>query len=67
MGLSNLGATRLKGYHFAGLDFLIEEAAAFADEKGVEVVRTMFNDAGVQAGVWVFPVNYRFEITKEEG
>ncbi|MAS34068.1 MAG: xylose isomerase [Anaerolineaceae bacterium] len=41
---------------FSGIDFNIREAAQLADEKGVDYVRGLFNDAGVRPGIWGLPV-----------
>jgi sugar phosphate isomerase/epimerase len=41
---------------FEGIDFSIREAAALADEHGLEHVRALFQDAGVRPGQWGLPV-----------
>jgi sugar phosphate isomerase/epimerase len=41
---------------FGGIDFNIREAAALADEHGVEHVRSLFEDGGVRPGSWGLPV-----------
>lgn len=45
-----------KASGFAGIDFSIREAAALADEHGLDHVRTLFQNAGVLPGQWGLPV-----------
>ena len=44
---------------FAGIDFNIQEAAALADEHGVDYVRGLFDKYGVRPGLWGLPVAWR--------
>ena len=46
---------------FEGIDFNIREAAALADEHGVDYVRQLFEQAGVRPGLWGFPVTWNKE------
>jgi sugar phosphate isomerase/epimerase len=46
---------------FEGVTFDVREAAALADERGIDHVRALFADAGVRPGVWGLPVGYRNE------
>jgi len=46
---------------FAGIDFNIREAAALADQHGVEHVRQLFSQAGVRPGQWGLPVAWNNE------
>jgi sugar phosphate isomerase/epimerase len=46
---------------FEGIDFNIQEAAALADEHGVDYVRRLFEQAGVRPGLWGFPVAWNKE------
>jgi sugar phosphate isomerase/epimerase len=56
-GLSLAESVELaKNSGFAGIDFNIREAATLADEHGVETVRSLFQDAGIQPGQWGLPV-----------
>jgi sugar phosphate isomerase/epimerase len=41
---------------FEGVDFGIREAAALADERGIEHVRAVFENAGIRPGQWGLPV-----------
>jgi sugar phosphate isomerase/epimerase len=41
---------------FGGIDFDIREAAALADERGMDYVRGLFAEAGVRPGQWGLPV-----------
>ncbi len=41
---------------FGGIDFSIREAAALADERGIDYVRGLFKSAGVLPGQWGLPV-----------
>jgi len=41
---------------FAGIDFSIREAAALADEHGIDYVRNLFGRAGILPGQWGLPV-----------
>jgi sugar phosphate isomerase/epimerase len=64
----SLGAIGIRGFSlpqaidlakrtgFAGIDFDIKEAAALADERGLDAVRTLFAQAGVRPGAWGLPV-----------
>jgi sugar phosphate isomerase/epimerase len=53
---------------FAGIDFSITEAAALADQHGVNYVRDLFAQATVKPGSWGFPVEYRRDmVTWQEG
>jgi sugar phosphate isomerase/epimerase len=44
---------------FGGIDFSIREAADLVDERGIEYVRAMFDEAGVRPGQWGLPVAWR--------
>ena len=44
---------------FAGIDFDIREAAALAEEGGVDSVRRLFDEAGVRPGLWGLPVAWQ--------
>ncbi len=44
---------------FAGADFSIEGAMAVADDRGIEVVKALFDEYEVQPAVWGIPVNWR--------
>jgi sugar phosphate isomerase/epimerase len=44
---------------FGGIDFGIHEAAALAEEHGIDHVRALFADAGVLPGQWGLPVAWR--------
>lgn len=41
---------------FEGIDFDIREAAALADQQGIDHVRRLFEQAGVRPGCWGLPV-----------
>jgi sugar phosphate isomerase/epimerase len=45
-----------KASGFAGIDFNIREAAALADEHGLDHVRSLFQNAGILPGQWGLPV-----------
>lgn len=44
---------------FAGADLNLAEAEKLAAEQGVEAVRALYADRGLQIGGWPFPVNWR--------
>ncbi len=44
---------------FSGADFSIHEVADLVDSEGAEAVLALFSDAGLNPGVWGFPVNFR--------
>jgi sugar phosphate isomerase/epimerase len=44
---------------FAGADLSLGEAEQIAADQGVEAVRALFADRGLQIGGWGFPVNWR--------
>lgn len=51
---------------FRGIDFSIREAAALADEHGVDHVRQLFEDAGILPGQWGLPVAWNRDDQWEE-
>jgi len=48
-----------KGAGFESVQFDVREAAALIDERGIEAVRALFEDAEVRPAVWGLPVAYR--------
>lgn len=48
-----------KRHNFAGIDFSIHEVADRVDAADASEVRNHFSEAGVRAGNWSFPVNFR--------
>ena len=44
---------------FAGLDFSIQEAARLAEDKGINRVKQLFVEYGIQPGAWAPPVNWQ--------
>lgn len=44
---------------FEGIDFSIQEAAALADEHGIEYVKGLFKKAGIRPGQWGLPVRWQ--------
>ncbi len=44
---------------FAGLDFSIQEAARLAKDKGINRVKQLFVEYGIQPGAWAPPVNWQ--------
>jgi len=44
---------------FSGVDFGIQEAKQLADEHSIQYVKSLFVDAGIQAGAWSPPVDWR--------
>ena len=44
---------------FAGLDFSIQEAARLAEDKGINRVKQLFAEYGIQPGAWAPPVNWQ--------
>lgn len=46
---------------FGGIDFSIGEAAQLADERGIDYLRKLFDDAGVKPGQWGLPVAWNKE------
>lgn len=68
----NLGAIGIRGtmleglelakkFGFGGLDIGLGETAKLAKEKSVDHVKGLFEEAGVKAGGWNLPVNWRGE------
>lgn len=54
------GALELAQRHdFVGIDFSIAEATELAEERGIDAVRALFDDAGIRPGAWGFPVDFR--------
>jgi sugar phosphate isomerase/epimerase len=52
-----------KANGFQGIDLNVGEAAKLADEHGIDHVRAVFTSAGLRAGGWGLPVNWRAEET----
>ncbi len=53
---------------FSGIDFSIREAAELVEERGIDYVRQLFEDAGVLPGQWGLPVTWnQDEETWREG
>ena len=44
---------------FAGLDFSIQEAARLAEDQGINRVKQLFAEYGIQPGAWAPPVNWQ--------
>lgn len=44
---------------FAGADLSLGDAQKLADEQGVEAVKALYAERGLQMGGWSFPVNWR--------
>ncbi len=53
----NINLARETG--FAGLDFSIQEAATLAEAHGVDHVKALFADAGIQMGAWGLTVRWQ--------
>ena len=51
---------------FAGLDFSIQEAARLAKDKGIDHVKGLFAEYGIQPGAWGPPVNWQGESWRED-
>ncbi len=51
---------------FAGLDFSIQEAARLAKDKGINRVKQLFAEYGIQPGAWAPPVNWQGDSWRED-
>ncbi len=51
---------------FAGLDFSIQQAARLAKDKGIDHVKGLFAEYGIQPGAWGPPVNWQGESWRED-
>jgi sugar phosphate isomerase/epimerase len=66
-GLSLADAVDLaRRIRFGGVDFNIREAARLAEDRGVDHVKRLFEDAGVRPGQWGLPVSWRNDETYEQ-
>lgn len=67
LGAIGIRGTMLEGLELAktagyeGLDISLGEAGKLAEEKSVEHVKGLFEEAGVKPGGWSLPVNWRGE------
>ena len=48
-----------KATGYSGIDFDIQEATTLANENGIDSVKALFADAGIKAGAWGPPVDWR--------
>ena len=52
---------------FAGIDFSIREAAQLAEDRGVEYVKGLFENAGILPGQWGLPIQWQDDAQWRQG
>jgi sugar phosphate isomerase/epimerase len=51
---------------FRGLSFDLTGAVAIAEEKGVDALKALFDDAGIRPGAWSPPVDWQNDAVREQ-